>query len=145
MRRLASMAFCVAALSIGGQQVMAARQASTPSGLDGTRWSVQVTPDAAAAKQGEKSSKDTLSFKDGKLTSTACGKYGFASSAYNGTQTGAMWSFSTEQVSKKAGKTAWSGEANGEAIRGTMTWMKKDGSTLRYTFTGRKTGKSKAS
>lgn len=112
-------------------------QAATNAGLDGTRWKIRAVPDEAARKQGEKASRDTLIFQDGRMTSTACTRYGFSASSYTANQSGGSWAFNAEQTSDKQGKTAWSGQANGETINGTMVWTTKDGRTVRYAFEGK--------
>ncbi len=114
--------------------------AATP--LDGTKWQITITPDAAAKKAGEKVSKDTLIFKDGQMTSTACVKYGFAHSAYTTASTPAAPSFQTEQTSAKEGKMTWAGQVAGNTISGTTVWTKKNGQVLNSTFTGKKKVKS---
>jgi len=114
--------------------------AATP--LDGTKWQITITPDAAAKKAGEKPSKDALIFKGGQMTSTACVKYGFTPSAYTTAGTGASSSFQTEQTSAKEGKMTWSGQASGNTISGTAVWTKKNGQVLNSTFTGKKKAKS---
>lgn len=114
--------------------------AATP--LDGTKWQITITPDAAAKKAGEKASKDALIFQGGQMTSTACVKYGFASSAYTAAGTAASPSFQTEQTSTKEGTMTWSGQVSGNTISGTAIWTKKNGQVLNSTFTGKKKGKS---
>ncbi len=106
--------------------------------LDGTKWKVTVTPDTAAKKAGEKTSKDTLIFKAGQMTSTACVKYGFASSSYTTEGTKAKSTFQTEQLSAKEGKMTWSGQTLGDTISGNATWTKKNGQQLHYQFSGKK-------
>ena len=107
--------------------------------LDGTKWQITVTPDDAAKKAGEKASKDTLIFKKGQLTSTACVKYGFAHSAYTAAGTPAAPAvFQAEQTSAKEGTMTWSGQVAGNTISGTAAWTKKNGQVLNYTFTGKK-------
>ena len=110
--------------------------AATP--LDGTKWQITLTPDAAAKKAGEKPSKDALIFKGGQVTSTACVKYGFAHSAYTTAGTPAAPSFQAEQTSAKEGKMTWSGQVAGNTISGTAVWTKKNGQVLNSTFTGKK-------
>ena len=126
--------------SLGATQVWAAIHTGP---LDGTKWKITGIPDEAARRMGEKPSKDTLIFKQGNMTSTACVKYSFEASSYTATQAGTRWSFRTEQMSPKQGKTVWSGTVNGEAITGTMVWTKKDGTMLHYTFEGTKARKPK--
>ena len=106
--------------------------------LDGTTWQVNVTPDTASAKDGEKSFNDTLIFDDGKVVMTECLKYGFGASAYTTSQAGEKWSFKTEQKSPEKGNSQWSGEITGESIRGDMSWTKKDGESFHYAFEGKK-------
>src|SRR5262249_36941207 len=60
-------------------------QAATPAPagpLDGSTWSVKVTPDDAAAKKGEKEFDDVIVFRGGKVTMSECVKAGFAASSY---------------------------------------------------------------
>ena len=106
--------------------------------VDGTTWQITITPDDAEKKVGEKASKDTLSFKGGQLTSTACVKYGFTHSAFTVGGTSTAPSFQADQTSAKEGKMAWSGQVAGNAISGTVAWTKKNGQVLHYTFTGKK-------
>ena len=110
--------------------------AATP--LDGTKWQITITPDAAAKKAGEKPSKDTLIFKGGQMTSTACVKYGFAHSAYTAAGASIAPSFQAEQTSAKEGKMTWSGQVSGNTISGTAVWTKKNGQILNSAFTGKK-------
>jgi len=110
--------------------------AATP--LNGTKWQITITPDAAAKKAGEKPSKDALIFKGGQMTSTACVKYGFTPSAYTTAGTGAGSSFQTEQTSAEEGKMTWSGQATGNTISGNAIWTKKNGHQFHYQFNGKK-------
>ena len=115
-----------------------AAQPVAASPLEGTSWPVKVTPDAMAAQKGEKPFDDTLSFKDRRVTMSACVKLGFAASAYSLTRAGEAWSFATRQVSKEQGMTRWAATFTGETVTGTLLWMKPDGTSLRYTFQGKK-------
>ena len=110
--------------------------------LNGTQWSIKITPDEAAKKAGEKASKDTVIFKGGQMTSTACVKYGFTPSSYTATGAETGPSFQTEQVSPKEGKMTWSGQVSGNTITGTAAWTKKNGQVLHYTFSGKPSTKS---
>ncbi len=113
--------------------------APTASPLDGTEWPVKVTPTLAAAQRGEKTFDDAFVFANGKVTLTACAKAGFTSSAYNASPTGpAAWKITTQQESPTAGKTAWVGMVQGDAITGTLAMTKKDGTIERYTFEGKR-------
>ena len=130
----------LAVCALGAAQAMAA---SPVRPLDGIRWKIQITPDEVARRAGEKPSKDTLVFKNGEMTSTACVKYGFKASPYTASQSGSSWSFTSEQVSAKQGKTAWSGTVNGETVNGTMVWTKPDGTTLHAAFAGTEARRAK--
>jgi len=107
------------------------------SDLEGTSWTVKVTPDALAKKKGEKPFDDALIFANGTVTMTACVKVGFAPSGYTASRTGEAWLFKTEQTSKKEGQTVWFASLSGNAIKGTMTWTKPDGTVLHYAVEGK--------
>ena len=126
----------LAGMLVGACVIPMVVQAATP--LDGTKWQITITPDAAAKKAGEKVSKDMLIFQGGQMTSTACVKYGFAHSAYTAAGTSAAPSFQAEQTSAKEGKMTWSGKVSGDTIGGTASWTKKNGRMLHYRFAGKK-------
>ena len=128
------MAMGIGAAKVSAEDVKIA--ASSP--LDGTKWTVKVTPDEESAKKGEKAFDDTLMFKNNKVTMSACVKKGFKASEYTATQVGQTWNFSTEQTSTLHGKSEWKAEITGDVIKGTLTVTKKDGSVLNYTFDGKK-------
>ncbi len=113
--------------------------------LEGTTWPVTVTPDELTKQKGEKPFEDTLIFKDGKVTMSACVKMGFAPSTYTASPIGDSWSFWTKQMSKDQGQTTWRAQLTGETIKGTMTWKKQDGSSSRYIFEGKKATSQKPS
>ena len=106
--------------------------------LDGTKWQITITPDAAAMKAGEKPSEDTLIFQEGQVTSTECVPYGFEHSSYTMSQAEAAPTFETEQVSEKEGTMTWWGQVVGDTINGTAVWTKKNGDVLHSTFTGKR-------
>jgi hypothetical protein len=108
--------------------------------LDGTRWKVKLRPEGGAAVKGEKPIDDELIFADGKVTSTACQKYGFGASAYCVEGKHGMLTWETEQVSDNQGmgKTQWYGRLSAEKIAGKMIWRKADGTKLVYGFSGKK-------
>ena len=134
------MVISLAVCALGAAQAMAA---SPVRPLDGTRWKIRIAPDEAARRAGEKPSNDTLVFKNGEMTSTACVKHGFKASPYTASQSGSSWSFTSEQVSAKQGKTAWAGTVNGKAVNGTMAWTKPDGTILRAAFAGTEARRAK--
>ena len=106
--------------------------------IDGTRWSVKVTPDAIAAGKGEKAFDDVIVADGGLVTMSECEKWGFKPSKYTTQQAGEGMSFRTEQTSKKEGHSIWTGDIVGDKITGKMAWTKKDGTVLNYSFEGMK-------
>ena len=118
---------------------------SASASLDGSTWPVKLTPDAAAAKAGEKAFDDELAFNNGQVTMSACVKSGFAPSSYSASVAGTTWSFDTKQASADQGETNWTGIISGDSIKGTMIWTKKDGSTLHYDYEGKKAAESSKS
>lgn len=108
------------------------------SPLEGTKWTVKVTPDESAAKAGEEPFEDTLVFDAGKVSMTVCMKYGFTASTYTAAKTEKSWSFKTNQTSEKEGKSAWTAEIMGDEIHGKMKWTKTNGTIVNYMFAGKK-------
>ena len=107
--------------------------------LDGTSWKVHVEPDAMAKKAGEKEFKDTLTFVDGKVSMSEYKKMGFESAPYTASKSGEKdWTFSSDPWSDSQGTTVWTGNIDGDSVKGKMIWTKKDGSVLTYTFEGHK-------
>ena len=125
-------------LVLGAQTQSASSSLKGLKGLEGTRWAVIVTPDEAAISKGEKIYNDTLVFSGSKVTMTECVAYGFGPSAYTAAKSGDSWSFSTDQVSEKEGKTRWAAEMKGDSVKGTLVWTKKDGTVFNYAFGGKK-------
>jgi hypothetical protein len=101
---------------------------------------VKVTPDEAAMTKGEKIYDDVIIFDGGYVTMGACVKSGFDASKYTAGKSGEGWSFQTEQMSRKEGKTIWTADILGDAVKGKLVWTKKDGTALSYTFEGKKAG-----
>lgn len=130
----------LSALALGSVAHAAAPagQPSSKPSLDGTQWSIKVTPDEAAMKRGEKVFDDTLMFDSGKVSMSECVKYGFTASDYTVTGKSDAWVFKTQQKSLKEGTTSWEGEVKGGRVTGSMIWTKLDGTILRYTFEGPK-------
>ena len=107
--------------------------------LEGTRWTVKVSPDKAATAKGEKEFNDTLVFAANKVSMTECTTKGYKPSSYTVRKSGADgWKFTTDQVSETDGKTVWNADIQGTTIKGTVVCTKKDGTILNYTFDGKK-------
>ncbi|HZZ43117.1 MAG TPA: hypothetical protein VFE58_09275 [Tepidisphaeraceae bacterium] len=111
--------------------------------LEGT-WQVTVTPDDDTKKNGGREMKLTLVFKPAEFSVTEWEKSGYKPAAYetderrfgptkfDGTLTNA------KEGEKKGDTAKWSGLATGQDISGDMTWTKKNGDELKYTFKGTK-------
>jgi hypothetical protein len=104
--------------------------------LDGTHGKIKVVPDKVTADKDEKGFNDTLSFADGKFTSTFFLARGFKPAAYNGEKEENEAEFEVEQTSVTNGLINWLGEIRGKKLVGRLTWTKKDGRNLTYSFEG---------
>ena len=124
-------------VGLGGTAIAQAAP-NTEGRLDHSQWKIKITPDEAAKRQGEKAGRDALVFRDGKLISKGCGRYGFGPSTYTANQSGSTWTFNTEQTSPNKGNTSWSGQISGNTITGTMLWTKKNGNAIHYSFAGQR-------
>ena len=120
---------------------LAASQTAPALPLDGTTWSVRVTPDEAATKKGDAPFDDILVFNNGHVAMSECLKYGFKASKYSAEKTQDGWTVSTEQVSEKAGKSVWDMAISGDVLKGTLVSTKLDGTVLKYAVEGKKAGK----
>jgi hypothetical protein len=106
--------------------------------LDGTHGKVKMIPDKATADKGEKGFEDTLSFADGKFTSTFFLARGFKPATYNGEKEENEAEFEVEQTSTTNGVVNWLGEIRSKKLVGRLTWKKADGTNLMYDFDGPK-------
>jgi hypothetical protein len=96
-------------------------------------WKITLNPDDGIGKSIE----DMLTFKNDTLTSQTFEKRGFAAAAYElDSRRGPVAAFTATSTSEKEGALKWTGTTTGQDIRGSMTWTKKDGSSVSYTFTG---------
>ena len=103
------------------------------------QWKVTVTPQDEARKAGEKEFKDTLIFKGAMFKSTECEKKGFKETQYEeNTQHGIVATFKAETKSDKEGAATWTGDVNGNVIKGELEWKKPDGTVVKYSYTGEK-------
>ena len=108
------------------------------AGLDG-KWKIKVDPDEDAAKAHEKEFDDVIVFKADKFWSESQKKKGFAEAVYEeDTRRFGPSTFTAEAKSEKEGKVKWTGTATAADITGEMTWTKKDGTVMHYTFKGEK-------
>jgi len=103
-------------------------------------WKVRITPDAEAAKRGEKATEDTLVLQQGVFRSDGWALYGFAPVGYTIKDN----AFVADVESGKSGHLRWSGLIHGDAIAGRLDWTMKDGTLLTYTYSGTRAGSEAA-
>ena len=117
--------------------VALASAAQKISDLDGTSWTIDVSPDGMAKEKGEKEFHDTITFADGLLVTSEGPKLGFGSASYAPARSGDKdWSFRAEQESENRGRYVWSGTVHEGDMRGKLVWTRPDGTVLTYTFHG---------
>ena len=101
------------------------------------KWSVVLTRDDDSPKIGEKEFKDTLNFTGGNFESETFKKQGFDATAYEEDTRGVQTiAFTVKPKSDKEGELKWTGTAVANEINGDLTWKKKDGTEIKYTFKG---------
>jgi hypothetical protein len=122
--------------------LMAAPIAAYAAGRDAFvgSWTVTVTPDEDAART-EKEFKDTLTFKGMQFTAEKFNKqHGIKPAEYTeDTRSGLAATFKCEAKSETGdGTVVWTGQSTGGQLKGELTWTKKDGTVVKYSFTGEK-------
>lgn len=101
------------------------------------KWVINIEPDDAARKLGERAGQDMLVFKGNTLSCEWCSKRGFKPVEYEeDTRRFGPAKFEGVGKSKDAGQAKWTGTVTGGAISGDIVWTKPDGTELRYTYTG---------
>jgi hypothetical protein len=97
------------------------------------RWAVEVTPD-----DGGKPYRDTLVFKNLKLTSEKLKKEGFQECEYEvDTRGGQINTFTaTAKTKPDGGEAKWTGTAVTGNLQGNLVVTTKKAGTVNYTFTG---------
>ena len=124
--------FCIAAV------LVFAGSAGHAERMDGTRWKVTVTPDEDSANKGAKEFDDELIFAEGQFTSTVLQAHGFRPGTYRFETEDEEVEWSADKQSDTGGKVGWGGRVNGKTTSGNFHWLKKDGSSLFFKFTGKK-------
>jgi hypothetical protein len=106
--------------------------AQTSMGLDGKSFVGQI------GKKGEKAGdKDELIFKDGKLRSTACEKYGFGQAPYTAKAGEGETTFEAETASSKEGTMKWKGTVKGGTVTATVIWSKSGKAPQELWYSGK--------
>ena len=107
--------------------------AQTPMmGLDGKSFVGQI------GKKGEKSGdKDELIFKDGKIHSKACEKYGFGQAFYTAKAGEGSTAFAAETRSAKEGMMKWKGTVTGGTVTATVVWSKPGQAPQEFWYRGK--------
>lgn len=107
-------------------------QKSSAATLDGKTFVGEVS------QQGkDKPDPDEISFKAGKMHSTACDPYGFTEAEYKATATGDAINFTCESTSPKEGKMSWKGVVKGDTIEGVGLWTKDGQPAIECKFSGK--------
>ena len=120
-------AFVLACLLSGTQGF-----AQTSMGLDGKSFVGQI------GKKGEKiGDKDELIFKDRKLRSTACEKYGFGDAPYTFKAGEDETTFEAVTTSAKEGTMRWKGTVKGGTVTATVVWSKSGKAAEELWYTGK--------
>jgi hypothetical protein len=67
---------------------------------------------------------DTLRFKNGRFSSSACDRYGYGDGNYTASESAGAIAFEAETESAKYGKLMWRGVVRGARLDGTLTMMR---------------------
>jgi len=93
---------------------------------------------AESGEQGKKAEgpKDEISFRDGKLRSSACDAYGFGDGSYTTMNHPGMVMFRAKTESPKEGVIEWNGTVRGDDLEGTYVWTKTGQKSITYWMKG---------
>jgi putative transposase len=101
--------------------------------LDGTEWDVELVP--ANQPNSTEVVKDRLVFVNGRFSSVYFGVKGFRSASYFLVPKGhGAISWQTAQSDPGGGIVRWSGEWQGDAMKGELTFQSADGVTQNFSF-----------
>jgi hypothetical protein len=100
-------------------------------------WIVTLEPDEDARHAGEKGMQDTLTFQGGKFSSQEFKKRGFEPVDYDeDTRRFGPATFTALGSSKTDGKIKWTGTSTASALSGDVTWTRKDGTEIHFSYKG---------
>ncbi|MBI3322539.1 MAG: hypothetical protein HYZ94_02545 [Candidatus Omnitrophica bacterium] len=103
--------------------------------LNGTVWNVEMT--SLSGEKGKKSLKDTLTFKENRVTSQGLTQEGFSPSNCTVTVEGDVVIWETMQSKEGGGVAFWRGERQGDTMRGILSKQPADGNNVDYSFSGK--------
>ena len=83
-----------------------------------------------------KDSKDTVTFKAGKFTSTECIQYGFKASKYEAKTEGDTTTFTAEAINDNKAKMNWKGTVKGNELTAQATWTHEGEDSKEMNFKG---------
>jgi hypothetical protein len=107
--------------------------------LDGIRANVRIVPADAPADKSDQGFDDTLSFADGKFSSTAFLAKGFQPARYDGEREEREAEFIVSQTNGIGEVIEWLGNIGGNHVGGRLHWKTKDGmKKVFYHFNGTK-------
>jgi hypothetical protein len=104
--------------------------------LDGSAWDVHVRRQALFAL----GHKDTLIFDRGRFSSMSKTGEGFKPSGYDAQaeKAGSVATWQAESSGQDGSLLEWNGQVDGDRMRGTLVWTRKDGTSKAYSFSGRR-------
>jgi len=123
----------------------AAKEAKAAAELNGTKWSVELTP--SSGEGAKKSVKDTLTFEGGKVSSQSLSRDGYPTSNFTLTigNDGSTTVWETMQTKEGVGVAFWRGERQADAMHGVLSKHLGDGIAQDYYFSGKLTESKPAS
>ncbi|MGO9244478.1 MAG: hypothetical protein ACLPT4_05225 [Verrucomicrobiia bacterium] len=104
--------------------------------LDGIRAKVRIVLADAPADKSDQGFDDTLSFADGKFSSTVFLAKGFQPAGYHGEREEHEAEFDVSQTNGVGEVIDWLGNIGATHVGGRLQWMKKDGTRVSYYFNG---------
>ena len=113
-------------------------QRATP--LEGTRWAIQLEPDAEGRKAGEKPRDDTLVFARNMVSSTGAG---LPPTVYTLTKGGGIQdpetlNVSVERILEHGGRVRWTAEFSGDTVKGLVVSAPGGGAQQTHVVQGKR-------
>jgi len=102
--------------------------------MDGSAWDVRVKKESLFAF----SHKDTLVFRDGRLTVASAAKEGIAPAGYSARRAGKAPQAWTAMLDEAGATARWEGTVRADRIEGFVVRSRADGRETRYRFSGKR-------